>query len=425
MRRLPFLNIPLWLQIFVALILGFGLGSILGESAAPWGTKWADLIGILGTLFLKLLQMIVVPLIATAVITALLNLGQERRFGQLLKATLLWFLTTTLIAAITGWAIVGILQPGIHQGNPSAAHLGIASETQDAASIAQGRSLSDFGNVILRMIPYNIFAAASDNSQMLAIIFFASFFGYALAVSHKSKSILSLQESIEGFHAVMLRITHSIIALAPLGVLGIIVKSSAEMDWAAVAVLGKYVVTVVSALLIHAFLTLPLLYFFITRSNPFQLYREIAPALLTAFTTSSSNAALPITIDCLERKSNVHPKVAGFVAPLGATINMNGTALYECVVVLFLAQTLGIELSIFAQIMTIGLALLTSIGVAGVPAASLVAIVVILQALGLPQEAVGIILVVDRPLDMLRTAANVLGDAVTAKIIHHRFFPAA
>lgn len=388
---------------------------------APWGTTWADSIGMLGTLFLRLLQMIVVPLIATAVITAILNLGQEHRFVQLLRATLLFFLSTTLIATVIGWASVNILQPGLYNGKPSGELLGMGVEVEGALSAAQGRSLSDFGNIILRMIPNNIFSAASDNSQMLAIIFFSVLFGYALALAEKTKATLALKDMLEGVHGVMLRITHSIISLAPIGVLGLIVKSSADMNWEAAAVLGKYVFTVVFALLFHAAIILPLLYFFITRSNPFYFYQQIAPALLTAFTTSSSTATLPVTLDCLQQKSKVDPQIAGFVAPLGATINMNGTALYECVVVLFLAQALGIDLSVSAQLMAVGLALLTSIGVAGIPAASLIAIVVILQALGLPQEAVAIILVVDRPLDMLRTAVNILGDAVTSKIIDHRF----
>ncbi|MEE8463323.1 MAG: dicarboxylate/amino acid:cation symporter, partial [Gammaproteobacteria bacterium] len=247
-------------------------------------------------------------------------------------------------------------------------------------------------------------------------IFFCLLFGYFMTQLRKehAQTMFSFWDSM--FH-VMMRMTEWVMKFAPLGVFGLVAKVVADTGFDAAKPLLVFTGTVIVALAIHALVTLPLLVRFIGRVNPWSLARAVSPALLTAFSTSSSSATLPITIDCVENNVGVSNRTSSFVLPLGATVNMDGTALYECMAALFIAQAYGVDLSITQQVVVVVTALLTSIGVAGIPSASLVAIAIILAAVGLPIEAIGLLFVFDRILDMARTSVNVFGDTSCAVVI--------
>jgi Na+/H+-dicarboxylate symporter len=251
---------------------------------------------------------------------------------------------------------------------------------------------------------------------MLAVIFFALLFGYfsGRLPDGQRGAFVGFWESA---NEVMLGITHAVMRVAPLGIFALIAKTVQQSGSAALGPLALFFVCAAGGLLFHMFVTLAVLMRTLGGFRPWPHYRAMLPALLTAFSTASSSATLPLTMECVEKNAGVSPRVAGFTLPLGATVNMDGTALYECAVVLFIAQLYGVSLDLSQQILVVILALLTSIGVAGIPAASLVAIVIILQALGLPLEAVAIVMATDRILDMLRTTVNVFGDSAAAAVI--------
>jgi len=266
------------------------------------------------------------------------------------------------------------------------------------------------------MIPENVFSAASDNGAILGVIFFSLLFGFfmtRIGPVH-GQMLLSFWKAV---FEVMTKITEWVMTLAPIGVFGLVAEVVAKAGLAAAGPLALFAACVLAGLAIHFLVTLPLLIRVVTGLRPWPLYPAMAPAFLTAFSTASSSATLPLTLDCIEKRAGVPNKVAGFTVPIGATINMDGTALYECAAVIFIAQAYGVELGFFTQFTVVILALLTSIGVAGIPAASLVAIAVILTAVGLPAEAIGVLFVFDRVLDMSRTMVNVAGDSAVAVIV--------
>jgi Na+/H+-dicarboxylate symporter len=269
--------------------------------------------------------------------------------------------------------------------------------------------------VFLRIIPVNVVAAAAEG-EMLGLIFFSLLFGYFMSRLESDLAGL-LTRMWRAIFETMMQITLWIMKFAPFGVFGLVAVTVTNTGFAAFLPLLSFCVTVLLGLVLHAFITLPLMLHWIGRVSPWSHFRAFSPALLTAFSTASSSATLPVTMECAQKNAGVSNRISSMVLPLGATINMDGTALYECVAAMFIAQAYGIEVGFGTQFTIVLLALLTSIGVAGIPAASLVAIVVILTAVGLPIEGVGLILVVDRILDMSRTAVNVFGDCCGAVII--------
>jgi Na+/H+-dicarboxylate symporter len=273
-------------------------------------------------------------------------------------------------------------------------------------------------DTLINIIPDNIFSVFSDNGQMLSVIFFALLFGFFITkVPERSSKILT--DAFNAVFEVMMKVTLFIIRFTPLGIFGLVAARVAQQEdlGALVESLGLYMLVVIIALSIHAVITLPLLSRFIGKINPLKHFKAMQTPLLTAFSTSSSNATLPLTIQAVEENDGVSNKISSFTLPLGATINMDGTALYECVAVIFIAQAYGIELSFGQQIIVVITALLASIGAAGIPMAGLVMITIILTAVGLPLEGVGLILAVDRILDMFRTSVNVWSDSCGAVII--------
>jgi len=298
---------------------------------------------------------------------------------------------------------------------PAGDMLALDGSGAEIAKVAEGRGPGDVAKVFHKMVPPNIVQAAADG-QMLGIIFFALLFGYFMTrLTHElAETLFKFWDSV--FH-VMMKMTEWIMKFAPIGVYGLVAKVVAQAGFGAVRPLAVFAITVIIALAVHVAVILPLYLKFFGKVKPYKMFPAMAPAMLTAFSTSSSSATLPITMDCVEQNVGVSNKISSFVLPLGATVNMNGTALYECAAAMFLAQAYGLDLTFGTQFSIVFIALLTSVGVAGVPSASLVAIAIILGAVGLPVEAIGVLLVFDRVLDMLRTSVNVFGDSCCAVIV--------
>jgi Na+/H+-dicarboxylate symporter len=403
-------------QILSALILAAGIGKLTGTEGDLFGVTFYAMYDFIGRLFLNALQMLIVPLVAASIVTGMASIGRSGRLGSVGGKTLAFYVITTLFAVLVGLALVNIVQPGLSDGQPVREELALeASRAQVAENIKSGTA-ADVVEVFIRMVPENILHAATSNNGILAVIFFSLLFGFFMTrVAGRPGEVL--QDFWQGVFEVMMQMTHWVMLFAPIGVFALVAKVVAETGFAAVQPLVIFALTVVTAMLVQSLVILPLLLNFIGRVNPWKMYRAMAPALLTAFSTASSNAALPSNMECLEKEVGVSNRITNFVLPLGATVNQHGSALYECVAALFLAQAYGVDMSFSTQFTVITLALITSMGVAGVPAASLVAITLILGVIGVPLEAIGVLFIFDRILDMLRTALNVFGDAAGAVVV--------
>lgn len=404
-------------QIFLAIFLGGVFGALTSVDGLLFGLPVMGLYQFLGTLFLNALKMVVVPLIMTAIISGMVGVGQDAGLGKLGLKTIGFYLGTGLIAILIGLAFVNLLTPGVIDGQPARQLLGLASNTQDTLAKVEGRSTTDFAQIFLQLFPPNLVDAALNN-QLLGLIVFSLLVGYYLRTL-AGQAGQTLRHVVEGAYQIMMSITMLIIRFAPLGVFGLIAIVVAKTGLDAIRPLAWFFVTVLLALVVHAFVVLPLLVKLSTGKSPVRLVNAMTPALLTAFSSASSAAALPLNMECIQKRAGVSTRISSFVLPLGATVNMNGTALYECVAVVFIAQAYGLHLDFATQFLIVITALLTSVGVAAVPAASLVAITLILTMVGLPAEAIGLILVTDRMLDMCRTSVNIWGDAVCAVVLAH------
>jgi proton glutamate symport protein len=407
-------------QILIALVLAVVAGRLSGTDGSVLGVTLYAVYGFIGVLFLNALKMIIVPLIMASIITGVSGMGGAEGLGRLGGKTLLFYLTTSLFAILTGLMFVNLLAPGIIDGEPARQVLGLSQQAADevAAKVAD-RSITDLSDVFLSMIPPNVIQAAADG-QMLGLIVFSLLFGFFITRIDRDRGAL-LGSFWQGVADVMMGITDLIMKFAPLGVFGLVAKTVAgigaeQINDLAVS-LGTFTLSVLLALAVHTLVTLPLMLRFLGGVSPLAHFGAMMPALLTAFSTASSSATLPMTMECVQDNARVSKRTSSFVLPLGATVNMDGTALYECVAAMFIAQAYGLELSFVTQFTVVLVALLPSIGVAGIPAASLVAITIILATVGLPAEGIGLILAVDRILDMFRTSVNVFSDSCGAVII--------
>ncbi len=393
------LKLKLHWQILIALFVAVLYGMFFPEEVGY--VKW------MGDIFLRGLRMIIVPLILTSIISGVANIGDAHNLGRLGLKTFAYYISTSFFAILTGLILVNLIKPGI------GADLGLTTEVPELTATS-----GDLGEVIMRMIPTNIFDALAS-ADMLAIIFFSILVGYFITkVDDKYKVLFT--DIFNGGFEVMMKLTHFVILFTPLGILGIVagvVADQADNLTSLVGSLGMYMLAVLLGLFFHAFVTLPLIVKFVAKANPWKHFNAMSAPLLTAFSTSSSSATLPLTMDAVENNSGVSNKITSFVLPLGATVNMDGTAIYECVAAMFIAQAYGIDLSFLQQMIVVVTALLASIGAAGIPMAGLVMISVILSAVGLPLEGVGLILAVDRFLDMCRTTVNVWSDSCGAVTI--------
>ena len=410
-------KIPLHWQILIGILLAVLIGLSISQETALFGITFYSVFDFIGTMFLNGLKMLIVPLILSSIICGVASMGSGGNIGRLGGKTIGFYMLSSFLAILVGLVLVNVFTPGVIDGQAAGDRLNLSSpeELETQLSRVEGRSAGDVVDVFLRMVPTNIVKAAAEG-QMLGLISFGLLFGYfMMRIDNK------LSEGILGFWTAvsetMMRITLFVMKFAPIGVFGLVAKTVAATGFASFKPLAIFFGTVFLALLLHTVLTLPLLLKFLGRVSPIKHYRAMAPAMLTAFSTASSSGTLPMTMECVEKNAKVSNQKASFVLPLGATINMDGTALYECVAAMFIAQAYGLELSFTTQFTIVLVALLTSIGVAGIPAASLVAISIILGVIGLPLEGIGMLLVTDRILDMMRTSVNVFSDSCCAVII--------
>ncbi len=392
-----FKKLTLTHYIFIGLFLGILAGWIFGKGILPIADPMANL-------FLRLLRMAIMPLIITSIVSGVVSVGTGKGLGSLGLKTFIYYITSSLLAILTGLVLVNLFRPGI------------GTQIQlEKTPTEIGAAQQNIGDLLFRIIPENPFKSLADG-EVLPVIFFCILFGYFIT-RLKEPYRTQLTDFFQGAFRAMMKLTLFVIWSAPIGVFGINARVVATSGFGAFKSLGFYFFVVLLGLFIHAFINLPLLLRFVARVNPFKHYRGMPPALVTAFSTCSSMVTLPLTMKSVTGNSRVSDKVANFLLPIGATVNMDGTALYECVATIFIAQVYGFELGIAQQGIVVLTALLASIGAASVPMAGLVMMSIILSAVGLPLEAVGIILAVDRLLDMFRTSVNVLSDSCGSVLV--------
>ena len=396
------MKLKLHWQILIALIIG-----VLFALLSTWlgfENFVIDQVSVIGVIFLRALKMIIVPLIVSSIISGITGIGSAENFGRMSAKTFTYYITTSLIAIITGLILVNLIQPGV------GAELTLHSTPEGIDG-----DLTKLKETLINIIPTNPLTSMVKG-EILPTIFFSILFGFFItkAPALYKKNLTNL---FQGFFEVMMKLTHFIILFAPIGIFAIIAKIVAETGLEIFIPLASYMATVILALIIHATFTLPILLFFVAGISTIAHFKAMTAALLTAFSTSSSSATLPLTISSVEENAGASNKVSSFVLPLGATINMDGTALYECVAAMFIAQVYGIDLSFSQQFIIVFTALLASIGAAGIPMAGFVMMAIILKAVGLPLEGLGLILPVDRILDMMRTSVNVWSDSCGTVII--------
>lgn len=401
--------------ILVAMVAGALAGWLIGPAGTVAGLDVLPLFDFLGTLFINMLKMVVVPLISSSIIVGVASLGSGRDLGRLGIKTLSFYVITTLLAVLTALTLVNIVRPGIVDGAPAKALLALEAQAGSVTAAVNQHVSTGVLDTLLSVVPSNIFDAAA-NTKLLGVMFFSILFGFFLARIEMPYRQTML-DFWQGLFRVMMRITQFVMSLAPVGVFGLTARVIAKSGVHAAGPILEFGVCVMVGILIYALVVIPLLMRLVGVSHPYRLFSAMSPALVTAFSTASSASTLPLSMECLDERANVSERIASFVMPLGTSINHVGSALYECAGAMFLCQAYGLHLTFGAQFTVVTLALITSMGIAGIPAASLVAIALILNAVGLPSEGVGVLLVLDRILDMARTSLTVFADAACAVIV--------
>lgn len=386
-------------------IIAIALGMILGALLGGFAQREFAVVTLVGDLFLSALKMMIIPLIVSSIINGVTSLGDLRKLGKLGALTAGYYLATTIVAVGIGIAVVNLIQPG----------QGVEIETHFSREVAN----YSFLDVVRAMIPANLFAAMA-NGDILPLIFFSLFFGIVLSTVGEKGA--PLKHAIDGIFVVSMKMVNYIVLTAPIGVFALVAsKVGAAGGFEAfakeLAAIGYYVLTVILGLSIHAVFALGLSAWITRKENPLSIAKKLAEPLILAFSTASSSATLPVTMNAVHQKLNVDKRVCSFVLPLGATVNMDGTALYEAVAAVFVAQCYGIDLNFTSQLLIVLTATLAAIGAAGIPQAGLVTLVMVLQTAGLPVEGIGMILAIDWFLDRCRTTVNVWGDSVGTLII--------
>jgi dicarboxylate/amino acid:cation (Na+ or H+) symporter, DAACS family len=404
-------------KILIGLALGAGAGVTANQllADAVWVQWFANNIANpVGQVFLRMLLMIVLPLVFASIALGVAGMGDLRSVGRVGGKTIAYFLMSTAISAVIGLVLVNTFHPGA--GMDPAMRQQLFATYQSEAAGLQARSEVGFGiNTFVNMVPRNPVQAAAD-MDMLGVIFFALMFGAALTLIPKERAEPMIKV-LDALGEVVIKIIDFAMKLAPYGVFGLIFVVTSRFGWNLLGQLGKYVLVVLVGLTIHAVITLSVLVRTMGGMSPLKFWKAARPVMVTAFSTSSSAATLPTNIQVAEQDLGIPSKIAGFVLPLGATMNMNGTALYEGVTVLFLAQVFGVDLNVGQQIVVVLLSVIMAVGAAGVPGGSLPLIMVVLASVGVPAEGIAIILGVDRILDMSRTVLNTTGDLSAAVYI--------
>jgi Na+/H+-dicarboxylate symporter len=383
--------------IFAGFFLGILFGWLIGEPIVPVAEPMQDL-------FLRLLRMAILPLVITSIVSAVIQVGSSKGLGKISLRTITYYLTTSVLAILTGQVLVNVFKPG------KGAKIGLLETPEGIGVVDQG-----FGDLLLNIIPENPFEAMA-NGDVLPVIFFSLLFGFFVTQLKIDQRNL-LGNVFQAAFEAMMKLTSFVIWTAPIGVFGIIAGIVARTGFDAFASLGKFFLVVIAGLSVHFFITLPLILKYVGKMSPAKHFRGMLSALLTGFSTCSTIVTLPLTLKAVTEVSGASKKAAGFVLPIGATINMDGTALYECVATIFIAQVYGFDLGLAQQGIIVITAVLASIGAASIPMSGFVMLTIILNAVGLPLEGVALILAVDRILDMFRTTVNVYSDSVGAVVI--------
>jgi len=393
--------------IFFFLFLGFLAGLFINIGDSFLGINLYNILDLVGKIFLNSLKMIVVPLIMSSLIYNISSFSSADDLSNIGIKTIVFYLITSFSAVIIGITVVNFIEPGLINGSGAANIVGL-SANHNISEIINSQDSYSLNSFLLSIFSGNMFYSIA-NGNMLFIIFFSVIFGLALR-SSTSNSIDTIKNFWEGAYLVFLKIMSYILFFTPYGVFCLVAKATINFSPDSYIILLSFFSTVIIGLILHVFVFYPLV-LFIFKRNILDHFKGMSSALLMAFSSSSSLATIPVTTKCLISKLGYKEEHVNFIIPFGATINMDGTALFECIAVIFIAQLYGVDLSYIDQFLILSLALITSIGVAGIPSASFVAIIVILSSVGLPLEAVGIILGIDRVLDMLRTSVNVFGDS--------------
>ena len=388
-------------QILISMIAGYIVGYSFDSS---------KIFIPLGDIFIRLLKMIIVPIIFTSIVSGVSSVSKSQNIKVLGLKTILYYMSTSLIAIVLGLILTNTIKPGVG--------FSINSSSVQAKELLEAPA--GILDMIYRIIPLNPIESLAKG-DILSIIFFSILFGFSITripSDYKNR----LNSFISALHEAIMYLTGMIIKLAPIGVFGLIIKAVHHSSSNIIPSIGLYMITIFAGLIIHLLIILPLIFWFFTKISPKKHYKAMSKAMLTAFSTSSSSATLPVTMNCVRENVKVSKTTSSFVLPLGSTINMDGTALYECAGVLFISQAIGIELGMLEQFTIVFTALLASIGAAGIPSAGLVMIFIVLKSVGLSEHPqvgilVGTMLAVDRPLDMLRTMVNVTSDSIGAAII--------
>jgi Na+/H+-dicarboxylate symporter len=411
-------------QIIIGLVLGVLFGIVAAIS--HWGQFTQDWIAPFGTIFVNLLKLIAVPLVLASLVTGVASLADLTKLSRMGGKTIAIYLVTTVVAICIGLILVNTLQPGKSIPDDIAANLQATYQEEMEQRSGDVQLAKERGPLqpLVDIVPQNIIGAAGSNRNMLQVVFFALFIGIGLILVRNERTEVVLQ-FFQGLNDVIIKLVDVIMLIAPIGVFALIagtITSIAGDSLASVLELlrslGFYALVVCLGLVLHVVIVYGGLVHFISPLTLKQFFRGISPAQLLAFSTSSSAATLPVTMECAEENLGVKKEVASFVLPLGATINLDGTAMYQSIAAVFIAQALGMELDFAAQLTIVLTALLASIGAAPVPGAGLIMLVIILEAIGVPSGGVALILGVDRILDMLRTTANVTGDATVAVLVN-------
>jgi proton glutamate symport protein len=396
-------------NIFIAIILATFFGSWAGTERTIFGITFYSILDTLGSIFLNALTLLVVPLVSSSIITGIARIGNDQSFGRLGKKMFAFFLGTSLMAILIGLLFVNIFSPGSMQSAPQSL---LGNQSIEVIKKSDAFSMSSF---LIQIIPPNIVEIFSQG-HMLGLILFSLLFGYTLSKIDSHPSSI-LQGFWQGIFQTMIQITHILLKFLPYGVFCLVGKVFATSGLQSLQSLVLFFITAITGFAVFMFIGLPILLKFVAKVSPIRHFKAMTPALITAFSTSSSSAALPVTIDCVEKRAGVSNRICGLVIPLGTTINMSGSALYSCIAALFVAQCYGMQLTFMTQLLTVAMSLVASVGIAGIPSGSLVSIIVILKVLGLPPEGIGLFIAVDRILDMCRTTVNVFSDSTCAVLV--------
>ena len=417
------------MKLHSKILLGLLIGLIFGLSCNLFVTdkdllKWIveNISYPIGQIFIRMIFMIVIPLIFTAIVLGLADFRDIHKIGVVGLKTLMFTIVITAVSVIIGLVIVNLVQPGTGISPESRTELmnSLTSNQSVSSIIKTAEESKSFVQIILDLIPRNPFVdivyAFDPNYRgggLLALMFFSLIFGIAMAMSPQEK-IQGLTFTLQGIYDVLMKIIGYAMKLAPIGVAGLIFSTTSQLGFKIVSILSLYVLAVLAALAIHFLVTYGVIIKYALKKNPVEFFKQISEVMITAFSTSSSNATLPTTIRNSIDNLKIDKDIANFVLTVGSTANQNGTALYEGMTVLFLAQFYGIELTIIQQLLVVFLSILAGVGTAGVPGGSLPLVIMVLITVGIPAEGIGIILGVDRILDMSRTVVNVTGDVVLA-----------